>query len=620
MLKAFSSFSDVFVSPLFPRKGEDVAISIVFSSRPDSVTLRTDSDEGTVTAYAMEERGTFNGAFRYSAVAKVTSLSPFCYYFSFIYRGVSWYFSKTGISRSTPRRIDRFTLIPSLSAPAWVASSTCYQIFPDRFFSGDPSVGAEEGEYEFDGGRVTVHTPDEKPEPFSRSRCLDFYNGDLKGIGDKAEYLKGLGIDTIYLNPVNASRTVHRYDSVDFFHVDEKLGGDDALAALIGKMHENGIRVIIDISINHTGSEHPWFRKALADRDSEEASFYIFEDGEPRFWQGVKTLPQLNYCSDKLRSLMYLSPDSAMQKFIRPPFNQDGWRLDVAPEVGRSRDMQLTREIWRGVRESLKGIKSDVYLVAEDWDDSSEYLHGDMWDGTMNYYGSGRPIRSWMGERDRFLCTGWGHDPEREVPWTGSEMAKALQDGVTALPDQCAFFQMNLIDSHDTPRLHNNKAVMDRDLYYGAIMILFLLPGMPSVYYGDEIGLDGEMGSVEGARYPMCWDEERWDMDMLGMYRQLCRIRKLPFLPYSAFASEALDDDAFAIKRIGRDEAIVAVINRCPRRRKVSVNGFALPSGEIRIAAGEGCAEREDDVIAVELDARKSVVLHLSSSDSIATL
>ena len=618
MLKAFSSFSSQFVSPLFPGKGEETVFSIVFSERPESVLLRADSDSGTEWSYPMKESGTLNGAFRYSASAPVTSSDElFCYYFAFIYHGKSWYFSKKGITRSTPRRKDRFSLIPSLSAPAWVASSTCYQIFPDRFCSGNPGVGAKEGEYEFDGGVVSVHSFDEKPQPFSIARCLDFYNGDLKGIEDKIGYLKDLGIDTLYLNPVNASMTVHRYDAVDFFHVDEKLGGDEALISLIDKLHENGMRIIVDISINHTGIENPWFRKALEDRGAEEAGFYVFENGEPCYWQGVRTLAQLNYSSGKLRDLIYRDHDSVLQRFIRPPFSQDGWRLDVAPEVGRSKDSQLTAGIWREVRNSLKAIRPDLYLVGEDWDDSSEYLQGDMWDGTMNYYGAGRAIRSWMGERDRFLTPGWGHDPEREAPWSGYEMADAIMDGVSSVPDQIAFFQMNLIDSHDTPRLHNNKAVMNKDLYFGCLMVLFMLPGMPSVYYGDEIGLEGEMGSVEGARYPMCWDESKWDKEIKAMYSQLSRIRKLPFLAYSAFTAEAIDNDAFSIKRIGRDEALVAVVNRCPRRRSLSLDGFALPLGRVSIAAGKGSARICGGRIEVEAEAMQSILLYLTASDAV---
>ena len=616
-IKAYSSVSKDFISPIFPKRGEECSFSIIFSSVPDAVFLRTDSDNGTGSSMKMELKGTYNGAHRFEAKAPITSSDDiFHYYFAFIYQGKSWYYGRKGIIRHVPSIKDRFSIIPSLDAPSWVEGSVCYQIFPDRFYNGDPSVGARAGEYEFDGGIVTTPSFDSIPKSFPEARCLDFYNGDLKGIEMKIPYLKSLGVDTIYLNPINDSRTVHRYDAVDFFHVDPKLGGDEAFEHLMKAVHDNGIRIIVDISINHTGIEAEWFRKALSDPDSEEREFYIFrEDGSVKYWQGVKTLPQLNYLSEELRNRIYRNADSAMQKYLKAPFMQDGWRLDVAPEVGRNGSVQLTKEVWREVRKALKGVKKDLYLVGEDWDDSSEYMEGDMWDATMNYYGVSRPLRSWMGERDRFLTSGWGHDPEHEESWTGAEMADALKNGIFSVPDQSAYFQMNLIDSHDTPRLHNDMQVMDRELYKGAVMCMYLLPGMPSVYYGDEVQIAGRMGSVEGARYPMDWSRRSWDEDMLAFYSKLGKVRKLPFLAYSAFDAEAIDSEAFAIRRIGKDEALVAIINRCPRRRTVSADMFMLPSGCVRTLFASSPATIAGGRLSVSLEAGESVLLMLSAKD-----
>ena len=145
MLKAFSAFSSVFVSPLFPEKGGEARLSIAFSEPPDSAILRADSDGGNAVDVPMSESGRFNGAFLYSASVHVPSSGPFRYYFAFIHKGRSWYFSKRGLTRPVPCQKDRFMLIPSLKAPSWVASSTCYQIFPDRFAKGDPSVGVRNG-------------------------------------------------------------------------------------------------------------------------------------------------------------------------------------------------------------------------------------------------------------------------------------------------------------------------------------------------------------------------------------------------------------------------------------------------------------------------------------------
>ena len=617
MIRAFFSYSEPFVSPFFPRKGEMTEFSIAFSSDPDAAILRSDDDNGLVSSYAMRKKGTFNGAALYAASAPVTTCEGlFHFYFAFISEGMSWYYSKAGITRNVPKLSDRFAVIPSLDAPSWVASSTCYQIFPDRFFRGDESCGRREGEYEFDGGRVTTPPFDSVPKPFSEARCLDFYNGDLKGIEDKLPYLAQLGVTAIYLNPINDARTVHHYDAVDFMHVDPKLGGDEAYERLIEKAHSMGIRIILDISINHTGTEAVWYRKALSDPDSPERGFYYFDGSEARCWQGVKTLPQLNYRSEELRERIYRRPGSAMQKYLLPPFNQDGWRLDVAPELGRAGSDQLTMEVWREVRKSLKTLKRDLYLVGEDWDDSTEYMQGDTWDATMNYYGSSRPLRSWMGERDRFLTPGWGHDPEHEANWTGEEMVKALQDAVASVPDQAAFFEMNLLDSHDTPRLHNNRAVFQREVYIGCVLAYFSLPGMPSIYYGDENLIDGEMGSVEAARYPMCWDERCWDLKVHEAYRRMAELRKLPFYAYSAVRFETIDREAFAIERIAAGRAAVTIVNRCPRERSVSIPLFAMPSGSVSVWYGEAEAAVSGGYLSVRLPAFSSAVIILSEKGS----
>ncbi len=621
MKSVFFSFSEPFVSPLFPEKGKEVSISIVFSSSPDSVILRTDDDNGLMSSYPMRQSGDFNGCPMYSASVPVTvSEDPFHFFFIFFDGGISRYYSKEGVTRNTPKVSSRFMILPSLDAPSWVGASTCYQIFPDRFYRGSGNLGAREGEYEFDGGRVTTPSFDSAPRPFAEARCLDFYNGDLPGIEQKLPYLRSLGVNAIYLNPINDSRTVHRYDAVDFLHVDPKLGGDEAYASLLEKAHEAGIRIILDISINHTGIEALWYRKALSDPESEEHGFYYFDGSEARCWQGVRTLPQLNYNSQELRNRIYRDEGSAMQKYLLPPFTQDGWRLDVSPELGRAGRDQMTKEVWREVRKSLKAIRKDLYLVGEDWDDSEGYMLGDMWDATMNYYGSSRPLRSWMGERDRFLTAGWGHDPEREAPWTGEETAKALLDAINSVPDQAAFFQMNLLDSHDTPRLHSNEAVFSKRIYIGCVLAYFSLPGMPSIYYGDENLNKGEMGSVEGARYPMCWDEGKWDMDVHEAYSRMGELRAKGFFPYSAVRIEAIDDEAFYIARIAKDSAAVTIVNRCPRERDVSISLFALPSASVSIWYGNAEAKASSGHLEVRLPAEESAVVLLSSNGAVKVL
>lgn len=596
MLRCFSSLSATFVSNLFPKGGEEVLISIAVYGDVSGVFLRHDCETGLNRTVGMERVSTMGRAVLYQAGMPVFSTDEKIRYYFVVEDGGgdSFYYSKSGLSRIVPSVKHRFEIIPDLDAPSWVGNSTCYQIFPDRFCNGDPSNDVSAGAYVFDGAAVTTPSFSDRPKSFDEARCVDFYNGDLKGIEDKLDHIKKMGFDTIYLNPVNSSRTVHRFDSIDFFHVDDKLGGDEAYLSLLEKAHSKGMRIIQDISINHTGSDHPWFLKAKEDPSSEEAGFYYRKpDGSFRYWAGVGTLPQLNFNSDKLRNLLYRDDSSAMKKYLKSPYNLDAWRLDVAPELARAGSDQLCRQVWREVRSELKKVRKELYLVGEDWDDSSDYMQGDMWDATMNYYGSGRIIRSWLGEKDRFLLGAWGHAPEKARPFSSDEFICAVYEALCSVPDQSVYFQMNLIDSHDTPRLHNNDDVMDDDIYLGGIAALYFLPGMPNVYYGDEIKLDGAMGSVEGSRYPMQWDEGRWNRKYLEWHEKLGAIRKTPGFGYSAFGMKRIDDGCFLISRYLKSGTYVAVINRqddpcefCIDDVFAGFNDVSVVLGDVRLKDG----------------------------------
>ena len=607
----YSAFSCDFVSPLFPQKGEMTKLSIAFSLSVDKAVLKYDSDSGLVFSTPLIEDGLFNGMKKYSAFVPVNNDDRlFRYYFAFFLSGASFYYSRLGITRYVPNINDRFSLITGITPPKWVSSSTCYQIFPDRFNNGDKTIGAKAGEYEFDGWSVTTPAWNEEPKEWKESHCADFYNGDLRGIGDKVEYLKSLSVDTIYLNPIFSSESVHRYDTLDFFSVDPKLGGDEALSELVSLMHENGIKVILDISINHTSMNGVWMKRALEDPLSKEREFFYFrEDGTPESWQGVKTLPQLNYNSQMLRDYMYRNEDSVMKKYLKEPFSIDGWRLDVAPEVARRDKDQLTYEVWREINTELRKIKRDVYLVGEDWDDSSEYLYGDMWNGTMNYYGSGRPLREWMGECDRFLSTSF--TPLLDKEWSGEELASALNEAVLSAPCQTPYLQMNLIDSHDTPRLQNDERVFDRDIYKGVLLALYILPGMPSNYYGDEILLKGKIDSNEGARYPMEWDEEKMDKDILSYTREIGRIRReYKDMAFSSSRVTSLSSGAILIERIISGRALLAFINK-DEAKSFNIDLINLPKGRASVILGEGRARIEDNTLIVETCERKSFLILL---------
>ncbi len=475
--------------------------------------------------------------------------------------GNTYYYDSTGENRYFPLWKNAFVIKADLNLPLWVSTSICYQIFPDRFYNSRSDLGVKTGDYEFNGALCKARKWEDAVLSYNEGRCVDFYNGDLYGIAEKIPHLKELGVTSIYLNPIFSSLTTHRYDCTDYFNVDSKLGGNEAYIYLIRKMHENGIKVICDVSINHTGSNHLWFIDAK--NGGEFTDFYYKRnDGNFIYWAGVETLPQLNYNSDKLKNIIYKNKNSVLKKYLNEPFNQDGWRLDVANEVGNTETDFLCHKVWKDVRHELKKEKKDVYLVGEDWEDSSVFLDGSQWDATMNYFGCSRPIRRWMGERDVYACT--DYNTEIENAFNAYEMAESLNNALTSLKPQMIFMQMNLIDSHDISRLYNHKEIFDIDIYFGCLMLQFLLPGMPTVYYGDEIALDGSIDSNEGCRYPMNWNKDKWNLKFFEFYKSLSSLRKKyeEIIKNGFFSIRAISDSILLFTRYTDCEELTLILNK----------------------------------------------------------
>ena len=565
-----SGVSSLYVQPLYPGRGEEVCLSVRASSNRVKWVRITVIENDNLERHSMDKVSD-DGLLAVYEVRIASKDKELRYWFEAeLEDGSDCYLSGKGQSDYLCPWEDAFVLKYGLDVPTWVPSSVCYQIFPDRFCRANDSLGAREGDYEFDGHKIREMDWNERPLPYNQGHCLDFFNGDLEGIASKAGYLRSLGVSAIYLNPIGCSRTTHRYDCTDYFHVDPKLGGDEGYAEMVRILHEAGIRVITDISINHTGTDHPWFRSA-SEGGPEEEFYYKNRHGGFDCWYNVKTLPQLNYNSDRLRDIIYRNEDSVLQKFLKQPFLQDGWRLDVATSVGNHKDERMCHEIWKEVRSCLKAVNPQTYLVGEDWDDPEEYLKGDQWDASMNYAGCSRPLRRWMGERDRFF---WLADnrPGNAPPYTARQLKGHLERHLTALEGQMVFQQMNLIDSHDIPRLHCHRDIFDRNLYKGAVMMQFMLPGMPCIYYGDEIRIEGPMGSVENCRYPMVWDQSRWDTDLHDFYISLGRLRT----DFGQALSEGqwefgfCDDEVLEFRRQGRNQTVVLVMYRGQNTRTVS--------------------------------------------------
>lgn len=609
----FSEVNPDFVSDPFPVHCQCIRISVrICRDAPvEQVWIRGICDG--VSFRILTDRTEPRGAFDYYQAEVEMEGPELRYWFEISSDDDYHYYDSLGMHRNPPAEQHDFVILADLSYPDWIPGSVCYQIFPDRFRAADPDAGVASGEYQFDGAEPQVIPWGEDPPEFEQGRCLDFYNGDLKGIEASVPYLQDLHVDVLYLNPVFAARTNHRYDCIDYFQVDQHLGGDAALISMAERLHESAMFLILDVSINHTGTAHPWFQEASHDPGSAYADFYYrLPGGSFAYWAGVPTLAQLNYGCDRLRKLIWEDEDALVRRYLKHPFFIDGWRFDVANEVGRRGSDQFCHEIWQEVRKAVKHEQRHAYILGEHWEDPSSYLCGDQWDSAMNYFGSGRPLRRWMGERDRFLLDAWGHSPEvsrRKMP--GSELYEAFSQHLSQLPNQLQFLQYNLIDSHDTPRLHHHAAIWDWDLYRGTIMMLFSLPGAVSYLYGDEIGIRGHADSVEGSRYPMEWDRDLWDMRFYALYRDLGRIRTeyRQVFAYGAFAALSSGEDYLCTVRFLGDKAVVTILNRSEEQTRLEIPIGLIGAVDCTSLLQQVPAEIEDGHLRISLERGESAML-----------
>ncbi|AGC67978.1 maltodextrin glucosidase MalZ [Thermoclostridium stercorarium subsp. stercorarium DSM 8532] len=531
----YSDGSEYFVSNPNPALGENVLIKLrVFKWAPvKAVVLRYIKNGGDmhIKMEEIEEKGIFK---YYGCEIKV-SQPEIHYHFLIGTDSETYYYTQLGLTDYSPAEEYDFRIIADYECPEWVKKSVFYHIFPDRFHNGNPENDVKDNEYFFDGHPTIKKKWNEKPCEYEEGFCLDFFGGDLEGIREKIPYLKELGVNALYINPIFRAATNHKYDCIDYFNVDPHFGGNEALVSLSEELHRNGMKIILDVSINHTGTAHKWFNKdgeffpktvgAYNNPDSEEREFYYFDNkNNYHAWFGVKTLPTLNYRSQKLRDIIYRAENSVVRKWLKPPYNIDGWRFDVGFCMARMDEYQMHQEVWREIRKSIKEVNPRAYIVGEHMTDSMEFLRGDMWDACMNYFGFGFPVRWFAGENSHFdqRVKAFGLKASR---CTAERLANMFMQNLARLPYQMALVQYNMYDSHDISRLHNHSGI-SYETRRGVIIMQFTFPGAPAIYYGDEISINGTTQSVEGCRYPMVWDEELHDKNCLEFHKVLCQLKQ----------------------------------------------------------------------------------------------
>lgn len=583
-----------FVSNPCPKLSENVTICIRFyEDAPVKHVILRSMPNGMERLDEMHIAKKENGFVYYEAALKMNE-KRIQYHFYLVCEDAVYFYTQREITTYLPDHTYDFVLLADYQQPEWVKDAVFYQIFPERFCNGDPTNDVQNGEYS-QNGHPTIRMPQWNLPAlrYPEGHCLDFFGGDLQGIQQKIPYLKELGVTALYLNPIFFAPSSHKYDCLDYFHVDPHFGGDQALADLSAALHENGMKLILDISINHTGIAHKWFNRdgiwfdksvgAYNNPDSLERKYYFIEDDNSYHgWFNVDTMPTLNYTSEELRDIIYRSEDSVLKKWLKPPYNIDGWRFDVADTFARNDRVQLADELWPEICRSIKEVNPQAYILAEHWGDCAQYLQGGVWDSPMNYFGCGRVIRQFLGEPDLFMQK---HPALRDVPYkmTAEDVKNRILEHLAKVPHVIWENQFNLIDSHDTSRLHNNPKV-NREEYRGAVMFQFMLPGAPSIYYGDEAEIDGYTDTMEGCRYPMPWDKDIQKGERYQLIQTLAKLKA----EHEALRSGSMkilyaEGHIFALARFLREEAFVCVISTEEADRTVR-----LPLGAVGAVQPEG--------------------------------
>jgi alpha-glucosidase len=473
--------------------------------------------------------------------------------------GGYWY-SGAGITRHAPTDAADFVVLANYHAPRWVQDSVFYQIFPERFYDGDPGSNVFTGEYDCHGQPVVTRAWGELPRPHNETGASEFYGGDLQGITQRLDYLEELGASALYLTPIFTAPSNHKYDVADYFSVDPHFGGDAALVELRQALDARNMRLMLDIIPNHSGSTNAWFQGAQADPSAVTADFYTFHQHPHSYesWLALNSLPKLNYRSERLREYMYAGENAVMRYWLRPPFCIDGWRIDVANMMGRQNEIQLGHKVGRGMRRAVKAERPDAYLIGEYIFDGTAQLQGDELDAVMNYQGFLFPTLQWLASFDTM------HVWRRVWPDSSAIPAEVMmaqwQAFLAAVPWQVAQQQFNLLDSHDTPRILSHVGE-DVALARLAVALLMTYPGVPCVYYGDEIGMVG--ADDPDNRRCMIWDESAWNTDLRAWYQRLIHLRRhSPALCHGGFQPVHAAGNLVAFLREAPHERLLIVARR----------------------------------------------------------
>ena len=511
--------SALYIQNQKPKLGDKVKLRIrVHASLGEIrqvIARQSDSGEGFFTApfkvsFTRHGWSWFEGS--------VTMYNPEVHYRFLIElkNGHSYWLNGVGLFEIDQPDRDDFKINTYNRIPKWATGAVLYQVFPDRFARSADASKRQLPDWAIAkdwAADVTASGPGTSEQ---------FFGGDLKGIEEHLDHLKKLGATILYLTPFFPGGSNHRYDSSSFDEVDPLLGGNRALASLTKKAHELGLKVMGDLTANHSGDRHEWFQAAYRNPAAPESEFYYFKDKNTKYesWWGVKSLPKFNWKSQELRKRFIEGKQSVVAKWLKGSYKLDGWRIDVANMTGWIGSDNYNREVAQIIRKTMDEVSPETFLIGEFTSDAANHVEGDTYQSTMTYANFTRPTWRWL----------WNPKVKREETQlgpgrkeiAGTEFVKLHNLFAGTFPWHVRMHNLNALDTHDTGRF---KTFAIPGAQRVAAGLQFTFPGIPMIFAGDEFGLDGYNG--EHSRTPIPWNSEREsDLSMLETYARLSQIRK----------------------------------------------------------------------------------------------
>lgn len=512
------------------------------------------------------------------------------YSFKLLWEDRQLWFTPQGFSRFPPAKLERFALDLPDNGPDWVADQVFYQIFPDRFARGKRQpIHQDNVYYHHAAGREIVLREWDEPVT-AEAGGSTFYGGDLDGISDKLPYLKTLGVTALYLNPIFSAPSVHKYDTEDYRQVDPQFGGNGALLRLRQNTLEQGMRLILDGVFNHSGDSHAWFDRhnrgtggACHNPESPWRDWYSFSaDGHALDWLGYASLPKLDFQSQTLVDEIYAGEDSIVRHWLKAPWHMDGWRLDVVHMLGENGGARNNLHHVSGITRAAKAARPDAYVFGEHFADARQWLQMDAEDAAMNYMGFTKPLWAFLANTDL------SYDPQN----IDARTCVAWMDNYRAsLSHQQQLRMFNQLDSHDTSRF---KTLLGKDVARLplAVVWLFTWPGVPCIYYGDEVGLDGANDPF--CRKPFPWDKRQQDTELLALYQRMAKLRhRSQALRHGGCQVIYAEDNVVVFVRVLKQQRVLVAINRGESCEVVVGDPPLLHVKAWHLKEGKGTFEKE---------------------------